>query len=143
MTEPQPSQEGHKFSTEEINEINSGIVTHLAKALKQYPNIRELLGKGRLDTFDPTRTLETLNWAYTFARLEPDYLKLIIFKRPISEQAADSGIVEERIDIVCGEDALNQHDVTKKGKPKFPPDRNNSTAVKKTTAFISELEAQI
>ena len=143
MSEPTPNQEGHTFSAEEVNDINSGVIAHLAKSLKEYPSLRELLSKGKVDILDPVRSLTTLNWDYTFARHEPELLQISIIKRPKSPQAVDSGIIEERVDIVYGKEPLIQHDITEQGKLKFPPEKNNPTAVKKTTAFISDLEAQI
>ena len=143
MSETVENQETASFQSEEINDINSGLVKYLHKILKEYPSIKELLGKGKLDFGDPTRTLETLNWEYTFARLVPEYLQLSIIKRPKSHLAIDTGIVEQRVDIVCGDKPLIQHDITQMGKLKLPPDKNTPQAVKKFTDFVSELEPQL
>lgn len=125
---------------DEVNEINSAIVKRMSGFLKEYPNIKELLNEGSVDLLDPSRSLLTANWKYIFTRPVSEYLQLFITKRPLSE---DSDTVEERVDIVYGENPLIQHDITLVGKPKEAPQRNTSEAAKKVMAFLSEFESQL
>ena len=126
--------------SEDVKELNSELLKKLRKSLRSYPSIGELLSKKRVDLLNPSGQLLTADFEYIFTRIASDNLELSIEKRPFTK---NENLVEERIDMVIGDNPLIQHDITLVGKLKQPPKKNTPEAAKEVVNFLSELEQRL
>ncbi len=143
MSEEEQNSKEISLSPDDINEINSELIKHLRGSLRDYPGIKELLDEGSIDLLDPSRSLKTANWEYVFIRAVPEFLQLSISKRSASKESKELGIIEEKIDIIYGENPLIQYDVTQEGKMKEPPKKNTSETVRLVSSFVSDFASQL
>ena len=136
-------------SRPDIKKLNQSakFIRRIRHALKDYRDARELLNEGRFseeEMQDPIAEIGAANWNYTIVRMTPEFLDLVIERKP---RKTDTMIASETIRVIYGDQPAYKYTRLYKDKDmeteSVTSDEDERLARRKVRRFLEEMERDL